>query len=47
MVEIPRFGRKELNMSLVTRRGPGQRMAWVLLWIVWVINGLAGLVRQS
>jgi hypothetical protein len=46
MVEIPRFRRKELNLALVRKRGLGQRVAWVLLWVSWVVNGLAGLVRQ-
>jgi hypothetical protein len=46
MVEIPRFKRKELNLGLVRKRGPGQRIAWVLLWLVWFINGLAGLVSS-
>jgi hypothetical protein len=46
MVEIPRFRRKELNLALVKRRGPGQRIAWAMLWVVWLVNGLAGLVSQ-
>lgn len=43
-MEIPRFKRKELNLQLVKRRGPGQRIAWIGLWAVWLINGLGGLV---
>jgi hypothetical protein len=46
MVEIPRFRRKELNLALVKKRGPGQRFAWAMLWIMWLVNGLAGLVSQ-
>lgn len=46
MIEIPRFRRKELNLTLVRKRGFGQRIAWVLLWIMWIVNGLAGLVSQ-
>ena len=44
MVEIPRFNRKELNLSLVRKRGVTQRIAWFCLWIIWVVNGLASLV---
>lgn len=46
MVEIPRFNRKELNLSLVRTRGPSQRIAWIGLWVVWVVNGLLGLVSS-
>lgn len=46
MVEIPRFNRKELNLSLVRKRGPSQRIAWFGLWIIWLVNGLASLVRH-
>ena len=44
MVEIPRFKRKELNLGLVRRRGPWQRIGWIMLWLTWLVNGLAGLV---
>jgi hypothetical protein len=44
MVEIPRFKRKELNLALVRKRGPWQRIGWIMLWVVWLVNGLAGLV---
>lgn len=44
MVEIPRFNRKELNLALVRKRGPGQRIAWICLWMMWVMNGLLSLV---
>lgn len=44
MVEIPRFKRKELNLALVRRRGPWQRLGWIVLWATWLVNGLAGLV---
>jgi len=44
MVEIPRFKRKELNLTLVRRRGPWQRIGWIMLWATWLVNGLAGLV---
>ena len=46
MVEIPRFKRKELNLALIRKRGPWQRIAWVMLWLVWLLNGLAGLVSS-
>jgi hypothetical protein len=44
MVEIPRFKRKELNLGLLRRRGPWQRIGWIMLWLTWLVNGLAGLV---
>lgn len=44
MVELPRFKRKELNLGLVRRRGPWQRIGWIMLWLTWLVNGLAGLV---
>lgn len=47
MVEIPRFNRKELNLSLVRKRGPSQRIAWFLLWLIWLLNGLLSLVNCS
>ncbi|OCF59651.1 hypothetical protein L486_02323 [Kwoniella mangroviensis CBS 10435] len=43
LVEIPRFKKKELNLGIVRRRGWGQRLAWLGLWIIWLVNGLLSL----
>lgn len=46
MVEIPRFKRRELNLRIVERRGPGLSIAWLGLWVFWLSNGLLSLVCQ-
>ncbi|WRT63850.1 uncharacterized protein IL334_000775 [Kwoniella shivajii] len=43
LVEIPRFKKKELNLGIVTRRGFGQRIAWLMLWTAWMMNGILSL----
>ncbi|BEI97353.1 hypothetical protein CcaverHIS631_0209420 [Cutaneotrichosporon cavernicola] len=40
VVEIPRFRKRELNLGIV--RGAAQSVAWFLLWVTWVGNGLLG-----
>lgn len=43
-MEIPRFKKRELNLNIVRTRGVWQRLAWIGLWIVWLINALLGMV---
>ncbi|WWC85815.1 uncharacterized protein L201_000682 [Kwoniella dendrophila CBS 6074] len=40
LVEIPRFKKKELNLGIVRTRGWSQRIAWLSLVFMWLLNSL-------
>jgi len=46
LVEIPRFKKRELNLSMVHGAGLW-RTAWAALWSWWVVNGLLSTVSRS
>ncbi|ORY34234.1 hypothetical protein BCR39DRAFT_503559 [Naematelia encephala] len=43
MIEIPRFKTRGLNLTIVMKSGPWQRVAWLSLWMGWITNGLLSL----
>ena len=46
IVEIPRFKRRDLNLGFV-KHGSHQRLAWLLLITLWILNALLSLVSSS
>lgn len=47
MIEIPRFKKRELNLGLVRKHPTKQRVAWLALGGLWVVNGLLSLVSVN
>lgn len=47
LVEIPRFKKRSLNLGILRHSGPWQRMAWIGLWLFWLLNGLSSLVSDQ
>lgn len=47
MIEIPRFKKRELNLGLVRKHPAKQRVAWLALGGLWVVNGLLSLVSVN
>ncbi|WVQ80870.1 hypothetical protein IAT38_002977 [Cryptococcus sp. DSM 104549] len=43
MVEIPRFKKRDLNLGMVRKSAVGQRVVWLVLGGLWLINGLLSL----